>query len=101
MESFAICRKYLAICGIIEPPPSLILHLFNWKTSILLASVIVHLISQAKLLDEANSFEEYTDTIHMVFLECVVIALFTYIVWNAPVLFGLVNSLEINANMSK
>lgn len=101
MDFFALFRKYIAMNGIIlQPSPNSFLQL-NFKSSTILIFAILHLIAQAKRLDDANTFEEYTDIVYKVLFLAVFIIFYVYAVWRTPTIFGFINSLDDRIRKSK
>lgn len=93
MECFILFENHLALSGIILqqlPNPFNL----NFKNSAILIFASFHLIAQAKRLDEANTFEVYTEIIYKVIFLTVVLIFYAYAVWKTPKLFGFVKTLE-------
>lgn len=99
MESFTIFRKYLAMIGIVpeQSPKNLLL-----KNSTIIILGILYGVSLGKLLNEANTFEEYADFFNrmiVTYLFCVSYTIM--VVWKSTELFRLVNNLESSITKSK
>lgn len=100
LEIFVIFRKHLAMCGIIEPLNSHSLN-FNFKNFTIIFFSILLSISTFKFLNEANTFEEYTDGAATLIYTTVFIIFYLIVVWRTSILFGSLNKLEIIINKSK
>lgn len=101
MESFTLFRKHLAMNGIILQRLPKNSNPFNLNNSavIVLASLLG--FSLTKLLDDASTFEDYTNIIYRMFIVIIFTIFYTNFVWKAPILFGLVSRLEAIINKSK
>lgn len=104
VESFTLFRKHLGMCGIILQPPSsrnsYTFH-FNSKNLTVIILTIFGGIATNKLIDDAKSFDEYTDILYRTIFMYIITVIYTYIIWKTPELFVFVNSLEDNINRSK
>lgn len=93
MECFTLFRKHLAMSGInLKQSP---------KNSIVLVSVSLYLIAIVKLLDEAKTFDEYTNIIYRLFFVYLLFLFYLIVTWKTPQLYRFVNSLEYRINKSK
>lgn len=103
MENFLLYQKHLAMSGIIAQKLSQNSRRFNFnlKNSTVIAVASLGAILTIKLLDEVQTFEEYTDTIHIIIFMIGIIIFYTYIVWKTPELFAFVNRLEDSIKKSK
>lgn len=105
MESFSVFRKHLAMSGIIAQPSLLNLYLpslkFNLKNLAVILFASFYGSSLTKFLNEANTFDEYTDLIYK--LSSVIVFTLSYIIiiWETSELLGFVNDLEVAIAKSK
>lgn len=100
MENFALFRAHLAMCGIVERQSTKQSHPLNFKQIAIIASSLYG-ISTIKLLDDASTFDEYTDIIYRVFFISIIFLSYVNIVWKSSILFGLIHRLEDIINKSK
>lgn len=102
MESFTLLRKDLEFSGIIlhylQPQNS---YLINLKRLTLIILASLYEISLIKLLDKANTFDEYTNIFYEVIAVMIYIIFYINIVWKTSNLLQLVDSLENCINNSK
>lgn len=101
MEIFALLRKHLAICGIEltqKPSPS---HPFNVKNLIVVILLYVFVILSIASLNEANTYEDYTDILYLSVSIGVCGIVYVIIVWKSPELLRFLDSLAEIVNESE
>lgn len=101
MECFTLFRSHLTMSGIVDEQQIRQPFKFNFKNVTIIIFNCLYGITTIKLLDDSNTFEEYADYIYQ--LLCIIgFAMFySYVVWNAPELFGLTKTTEDMINKSK
>lgn len=101
MEIFTIFREHLAMCGIIVetlPRNSHPFHLFNGAV---IGLANIYGISIGKLVDEAQTFEEYTDILNRTIIVDLFMISYIDIVWKTPILIRFIGNIEESIQKSK
>lgn len=101
MESFTLFRSHLAMGGIIKQQSPLNSHPFNFKNSIVIICGSLGGISLIKLMDEAQTFEEYANIVYEAVFAIGFTASYIKIVWDTPELYRIVDNLENTITKSK
>lgn len=101
MEIFILFRKHLEMSGIILEHAPQNSHPFNLKNSAVIILASFHGILVTKPLDEANTFEEYTDIVNRAITVNMFTIFYVYFVLNTLELYGFVNWLEDCVTKSK
>lgn len=103
MECFTLFRKHLAMEGIIPQQSPQNSHFVNFHLKNLTVITFANLIAitTAKLISAASTFEEYADSVYRLIYIFGFNLFYAYIVWEAPKLFGFIESLEHIINKSK
>lgn len=94
MESFASIRKHLAMSGIVSQQSAHNLQPFNLKNSATIIVCGLCGVSVAKELDDAKTFEEYTNTFYVAIFAFIITIFSVHMVWMSPKLFKFLNFLE-------
>lgn len=82
-----------------ETPPQK--YPFNRKNSIILIIISIDVIFSIKYLDEAETFEEYTNVLYGIILMFNFIVIFLKIVWKSSELLNFIDNLENTINNSE
>lgn len=96
MEIFTLFRRHLALCGISpEKYP------FNGKNLIVLIIGGLNIIFLIKFVNEAKTFEEYTDILYEIIVMCSLAMIFFKIVWKSMDLLKFLENIENTINNSE
>lgn len=101
MEIFELFRMHLAMCGIStrkSTRKSRQKYPFNRKNSIVLITIGLNAIFLVNFVDEANTFEEYTDILYEIIVMCSLTIIFFKIVWKSADLMTFIENIENTIN---
>lgn len=98
MEFFALLQMHLATCGIKTSQKP---HPFNVKNFTIIIAMCVSVIVTALSLNEANTFDECTDTMFRVSSIGTCGILYVIIVWKTSKLSEFIDSLSDTIELSK
>lgn len=101
MDVFSILRKHLAMCGIVVRKAPLNAHSFTLYNSAIIVLANLYGISIVKLVDEASTFDEYTDILNRTILVELFTISYIDIVCKTPELLRFVDCLEDSIRTSK
>lgn len=94
MKNFAALRKHLVTCGIEMPQKSTSMHPLNVRNSIICFNLCVFVTLIALSLNDANTFDEYTDILFKSVSISGCSICYAIIVWRTPNLFKFMNNLQ-------
>lgn len=101
MDIFPVFREHLAMCGIIVEKLPLNSHSINLYSAKVIVLACFYGISIVKLVDEANTFEEYTDILNRMILVNLFTISYIDIVCKTSELIKLVDNLENSIKRSE
>lgn len=93
MEMFALVRKHLAMSGISRENPSQ-MYPFNRINSIVLIIISLDVMFLVNFLNEAKTFQEYTNILYEIIVMCNFMIIFLKIVWKSSELLKFIDDLE-------
>lgn len=100
MEIFKLFRMHLAMCGI-STRKSWQKYPFNRKNSIVLITICLNAIFLVNFVNEANTFEEYTDILYEIIVMCSLAIIFFKTVWKSADLLAFIENIENTINNSE